>query len=430
MAMTRAGLLSTTRGRYSSKSVLTVTTTRLVICYLASSQPLATVSLYPPQYPQVQRMSTVRVTRSRAHVHVDLIIPVEQVSFATPSRRRNHSSIYLQSLAVEGDDGEAVPETASSKKVKTIKIETPTHVVESQATTPKSPRARTKPKLEAVTPSPNPKKKAPRKSPTKKTLQPGSLPPPLGWESIYSLVEELRQDRSAPVDSDGSEALPQHDLGETTRRFQILIALMLSSQTKDAVVGETIRGLQEYGLTVDNLAQTSPTKLNELIRKVGFHNNKTKYIGQVVEILQTKYDGDIPPTATEMMELPGIGPKMAFIIESVAWGNVTGIGVDTHMHRMLNELKWVTSKNPEQTRLQLQAWLPREKWGTINLVWVGFGQEVQQFKSKLLRKALDCSRPVEALKLVKRLGLDYNKQGAKLGITEEIQKVLEDAKGN
>jgi endonuclease III len=51
------------------------------------------------------------------------------------------------------------------------------------------------------------------------------------------------------------------------------------------------------------------------------------------------YDGDtIPPTAIiEMMELPGIGPTMAFIIESVAWGNVTGIGIDTHMHRMYVE---------------------------------------------------------------------------------------------
>jgi endonuclease-3 len=336
------------------------------------------------------------------------------------------------------DDGEAVPETtAPSKKLKTIKIETPTKAqkdqdqVESQAaTTTKSPRTKTKAKLETVTPSPKPKKKAPRKSPTKKALEPGSVAPPKDWESIYSLVEELRQDRSAPVDTDGSEALPQTDLGDTTRRFQVLIALMLSSQTKDAVVGETIRGLQEHGLTVDNLAQTSPTKLNELIRKVGFHNNKTKYIGQVVAILQTRFDGDIPPTAIQLMELPGIGPKMAFIIESVAWGNVTGIGIDTHMHRMLNELKWVQSKTPEQTRLQLEAWLPREKWKTINLVWVGFGQEVQQFKSKLLRKALDCSRPKEALVLVKRLGLDYNKEGAKLDMTEEIQKVLKNGKGN
>ena len=115
---------------------------------------------------------------------------------------------------------------------------------------------------------------------------------------------------------------------------------------------------------------------------------------------------------------------MAYIIEKIAWGRVTGIGVDTHMHRIFNDLKWVNSKNPEQTRIQLQAWLPRDKWDEVNYLWVGFGQEVQQFKPKMLKKALECSRPADALRLIKRLGLDYNKEGEKLGLKEEIQAAL------
>jgi endonuclease III len=239
------------------------------------------------------------------------------------------------------------------------------------------------------------------------------------------LVEELRQDKSAPVDTDGGEILPEKFANPETYRFQVLIALMLSSQTKDAVVGEAMRNLQAYGLTVDKIAQTSPETLNELIRKVGFHNNKTKYIKQAVEILQSEYNGDIPPTADEMIQkLPGVGPKMAYIVENIAWKRVSGIGVDTHMHRMFNELKWVQSKNPEQTRVQLEQWLPQEKWRKVNYLWVGFGQEVQQFKPKLLQKVLACSRPADGLRLVKRLGLDYVKEGAKLGLEGEIRQAL------
>lgn len=115
---------------------------------------------------------------------------------------------------------------------------------------------------------------------------------------------------------------------------------------------------------------------------------------------------------------------MAFICENVAWDEQTGIGVDTHMHRLFNALKWVNSKTPEQTRLQLEAWLPKDKWAEVNLLWVGFGQEVQQFKPKILRKALDCSKPREALKLLKRCGLDYRKEGKKLGLEEEIAQAL------
>jgi endonuclease III len=146
----------------------------------------------------------------------------------------------------------------------------------------------------------------------------------------------------------------------------------------------------------------------------------------VVEILKTKYDGDIPPSADEMMQfLPGMGPKMGYICESVAWNTQSGIGVDTHMHRLFNALKWVhNTKTPEQTRVQLEAWLPRDKWADVNLLWVGFGQEVQQFKPKILRKALECSRPADALRLLKRCGLDYAKEGKKLGLEEEIRAAL------
>lgn len=248
--------------------------------------------------------------------------------------------------------------------------------------------------------------------------------PPKDWESIYELVEELRQDRSAPVDTDGSEALPQRTYGNKTFRFQVLIALMLSSQTKDAVVGETMRALQAHGLDVDNISETSPEALNALIRKVGFHNNKTKYIKETVEILKSRYDGDIPSNATEIMTLPGVGPKMAFIVENVAWNTTSGIGVDTHMHRMFNEIKWVSSKNPEQTRKQLESWLPRDRWSTVNILWVGFGQEVQQFKPKVIRKALECSRPADALRLLKRLGVDLKKEGEKMGVAEEIKQAM------
>jgi hypothetical protein len=207
--------------------------------------------LLPPRRPPVSKKNVdgsaeSALRRSRAHVH--LMAPVEAVSFGIiSSRRRTRSSIRLFSSVVEDDaPGEALPDTAPSKKLETIKIETPMKkeqkdqdIVEPQATTTtKSRRKETKPKLEAVASSPKPKKKSPGKSPTNKNAQ--------GWESIYSLVGELRQDRSAPVDSDGSEALPQKDLGAKTTRFQVLIALMLSSQTKDAVVGESIpRGLQQ-----------------------------------------------------------------------------------------------------------------------------------------------------------------------------------------
>jgi endonuclease-3 len=119
-----------------------------------------------------------------------------------------------------------------------------------------------------------------------------------------------------------------------------------------------------------------PTELNGFINKVGFHNLKTKYIKQTAEILRDKFDSEIPDTIAGLVSLPGVGPKMAYLTLSAAWGRDEGIGVDVHVHRITNLWGWNKTQNPEQTRAALESWLPRDKWHDINNLLVGFGQTI------------------------------------------------------
>ena len=100
----------------------------------------------------------------------------------------------------------------------------------------------------------------------------------------------------------------------------------------------------------------------------------------------------------------------------IAFGKVCGVSIDTHMHRMLNQLGWVHSKHAEDTRKQLEAWLPRSEWPGMNYVWVGLGQEIQTQKEKLLRKVLACSDPTRGLKLLKTFGINVKKVAAQADI--------------
>lgn len=54
--------------------------------------------------------------------------------------------------------------------------------------------------------------------------------------------------------------------------------------------------------------------------------NKVKYIKQTTAILKEKYGGDIPRTVEELVQLPGVGPKMAHLAMNIAWDSVSGIG--------------------------------------------------------------------------------------------------------
>lgn len=155
---------------------------------------------------------------------------------------------------------------------------------------------------------------------------------------------------------------------------------MLSSQTKDTTNAIAMRRLQTElpapGLTLETILDVDPVRLNELIYVVGFHNNKTRYIKATALILRDNYAGDIPDTIEGLMSLPGVGPKMAYLCLSAAWGRTEGIGVDVHVHRITNLWRWHKTKTPEETRLALQAWLPRDKWHEINHLLVGFGQTI------------------------------------------------------
>lgn len=157
----------------------------------------------------------------------------------------------------------------------------------------------------------------------KGSVEPLKLEPPDDWQRVWDVTVEMRKNILAPVDTMGCETLAEDHRSPIDKRLQTLIALMLSSQTKDTVTAAAMINLQqnlEGGFTLTSLLAVEPARLNELIAKVGFHNNKTKYIKATAEILQREFAGDIPDTIEGMISLPGVGPKMAYLCMSSAWG--------------------------------------------------------------------------------------------------------------
>ncbi|GLV44582.1 uncharacterized protein CBL_13486 [Carabus blaptoides fortunei] len=199
---------------------------------------------------------------------------------------------------------------------------------------------------------------------------------PPNWQEVLQNLREMRKNNNAPVDSMGCDKCMDENAPAETMRYQALISLMLSSQTKDQVTYAAMQKLLVHGLTVPNILNTTDAKLGELIYPVGFWKSKVKYIKNTSEILRDQYKGDIPKTVVDLCKLPGVGPKMAHLCMKTAWGEITGIGVDTHVHRISNRLGWVNTKIPEGTRKELESWLPEDLWKEVNNLLVGFGQQI------------------------------------------------------
>ncbi|XP_017859941.1 PREDICTED: endonuclease III-like protein 1 [Drosophila arizonae] len=202
--------------------------------------------------------------------------------------------------------------------------------------------------------------------------------PNINWLQHLENIRLMRSEKPAPVDTMGCHKCADANANEKTQRFHILVGLMLSSQTKDETTFEAMKRLKAQTLTPARLKDIPGEELERLLHPVSFYKNKAKYLKQTSEILVDKYNEDIPNNIKELLKLPGVGPKMAHICMATAWQEITGIGVDTHVHRIANRLAWLKkpTKEPEQTRIQLESWLPRPLWAEVNHLLVGFGQTI------------------------------------------------------
>ena len=125
----------------------------------------------------------------------------------------------------------------------------------------------------------------------------------------------MRSSKDAAVDTMGCGIHIDASLPKTTLDYHTLISLMMSSQTKDQVTHATLKSLVlDHNLSVETISNTPEATLNEWIKNVGFHNQKAKYIKKTTEILIEKHQGKVPNNYKELLELPGVGPKMAHLV--------------------------------------------------------------------------------------------------------------------
>lgn len=162
-------------------------------------------------------------------------------------------------------------------------------------------------------------------------------------------------------------------------RFQVLIGLMLSAQTKDSITEKALQNLNEGiegGLNAKSLSSSNISTVKELIKHVSFYNKKAERIIEAAKLCLKDYDGDIPKSYEDILVIKGVGKKMATLAMSEAWDKRVGIGVDTHIHRTSNRLKWLKTKTPEQTEDELKNIFPEELWEEVDKSVLFFGQTI------------------------------------------------------
>ena len=161
-----------------------------------------------------------------------------------------------------------------------------------------------------------------------------------------------------------------------TDPFRVLIATMLSAQTKDAVTLEASNRLFERAATPQSLVHLPIKEIQRLIYPVSFYRIKARHLKETCRKLLSEFRGKVPATINELLLLPGVGRKTANLVLIVAYRSSSNICVDTHVHRISKRLGWVDTNTPELTEQALYDVVPRQWWSSINLYLVTWGQNI------------------------------------------------------
>ncbi len=158
--------------------------------------------------------------------------------------------------------------------------------------------------------------------------------------------------------------------------FRVLIATMLSAQTKDAVTAAASARLFRVARSPKTMTSLSARRLEKLIYPVSFYRVKARHVRETCQALLEKWHGRVPDRMDDLLTLPGVGRKTANLVLILSHASRDNICVDTHVHRLANRLGWVRTRTPEQTEHALYKVLPRRWWPRVNLFLVTWGQQV------------------------------------------------------
>ncbi len=128
--------------------------------------------------------------------------------------------------------------------------------------------------------------------------------------------------------------------------LELVIGTVLSAQCTDKKVNQVTQNIlfKKYKTAFD-YANADLSTLEQEIFSLGFYHSKAKYLKGIGIIFTEKFGGEVPKNLTDLLTLPGVSFKTGHLIMSKAFGETTGIAVDTHVRRLAPRLGLTSEKN-------------------------------------------------------------------------------------
>lgn len=169
--------------------------------------------------------------------------------------------------------------------------------------------------------------------------------------------------------------VPESELTHTTP-FQFVVAVILSAQCTDKAVNRLTATLFKKYKTPHDFATARLAVFTKEISSIPFFRNKAKAIVGAAKLIDTKFEGKVPQTEGELIELPGVGYKTAHVVLGELHGVWEGIATDTHVKRFAKRFDLTDNEDLKKISKDLEELIPKKDWKYVNNGLVLYGRYV------------------------------------------------------
>lgn len=156
--------------------------------------------------------------------------------------------------------------------------------------------------------------------------------------------------------------------------FQFLVCIMLSAQTTDKQVNKVTQQLFTIYPDTYTMSLAEIEDIEKYVSSVNYFHTKAKHIKQTATILLRKYNGEVPITLDQLLELPGVGYKTANVFLNDLYKANLGIAVDTHVKKTAIKYRLTNNTDPNKISKDLEKIYPKDEWWKINRYFVLYGR--------------------------------------------------------
>ena len=160
-----------------------------------------------------------------------------------------------------------------------------------------------------------------------------------------------------------------------TNPLELLIATILSAQCTDVRVNIVTKELFKKYRSAGEWAKTDLEKIESDIKSTGFYHNKAVSIKGACTRIASEYEGKVPATLEQLVELPGVGRKTANVVLGGAFGE-PGVVCDTHVIRLSRRLALSENNNPVKLEFDLAEIVPKKNWTLFSNLLIFHGRNI------------------------------------------------------